>query len=160
MTTSAITVVIFQFWVSRIIKHRPPFLMMAFGTVFYMIGFCPLRHRHHLCLVRPQHCHHHHRRDDRCPDQPGAGCQLCPRRYARPLHGGLRTFLGDPFRRSVPARPATSWITTTRTCSGTSAEPYADSPSSPTTSSSAPRRRSSSLLPLKREPLPAGATTD
>jgi MFS family permease len=39
MTTSAITVVIFQFWVSRIIKHRPPFLMMAVGTVFYMIGF-------------------------------------------------------------------------------------------------------------------------
>jgi len=39
MTTSAITVVLFQFWVSRIIKHRPPFLMMAFGTVFYMIGF-------------------------------------------------------------------------------------------------------------------------
>lgn len=39
MTTSAITVVIFQFWVSRLIKRRPPFLMMAFGTVFYMIGF-------------------------------------------------------------------------------------------------------------------------
>lgn len=39
MTTSAITVVLFQFWVLRIIKHRPPFLMMAFGTVFYMIGF-------------------------------------------------------------------------------------------------------------------------
>ena len=39
MTTSAITVVLFQFWVSRIIKHRPPFLMMAIGTVFYMIGF-------------------------------------------------------------------------------------------------------------------------
>src|SRR5512134_1026985 len=39
MTTSAITVVIFQFWLTRIIKRRPPFLMMAFGTVFYMIGF-------------------------------------------------------------------------------------------------------------------------
>jgi MFS family permease len=39
MTTSAITVVIFQFWVSRLIKVRPPFLMMAFGTIFYMIGF-------------------------------------------------------------------------------------------------------------------------
>jgi len=39
MTTSAITVVIFQFWVSRLIKFRPPFLMMAFGTVFYVIGF-------------------------------------------------------------------------------------------------------------------------
>ena len=39
MTTSAITVVIFQFWVSRLIKYRPPFLMMAIGTIFYMIGF-------------------------------------------------------------------------------------------------------------------------
>jgi MFS family permease len=39
MTTSAITVVLFQFWVSRLIKARPPFLMMAFGTIFYMIGF-------------------------------------------------------------------------------------------------------------------------
>ena len=39
MTTSAITVVLFQFWVSRGIKYRPPFLMMAIGTVFYMIGF-------------------------------------------------------------------------------------------------------------------------
>ncbi|MBI4760879.1 MAG: MDR family MFS transporter [Chloroflexota bacterium] len=39
MTTSAITVVLFQFWVSRLIKRRPPFLMMAFGTLFYLIGF-------------------------------------------------------------------------------------------------------------------------
>jgi MFS family permease len=39
MTTSAITVVIFQFSVSRIIKHRPPFQMMAIGTAFYVIGF-------------------------------------------------------------------------------------------------------------------------
>ncbi|MGB8984367.1 MAG: MFS transporter [Anaerolineales bacterium] len=39
MTSSAITVVTFQFWVSRLIKYRPPFLMMAIGTVFYMIGF-------------------------------------------------------------------------------------------------------------------------
>jgi MFS family permease len=39
MTTSAITVVLFQFWLTRQIKHRPQFLMMAFGTIFYMIGF-------------------------------------------------------------------------------------------------------------------------
>ena len=39
MTTSAITVVLFQFWVSRLIKHRPPFLMMAVGTAFYVVGF-------------------------------------------------------------------------------------------------------------------------
>ena len=39
MTTSAVTVVLFQFSVSRLIKHRPPFLMMAIGTAFYVIGF-------------------------------------------------------------------------------------------------------------------------
>jgi MFS family permease len=39
MTTSAITVIFFQFWVTRMIRHRPPFLMMALGTFFYMIGF-------------------------------------------------------------------------------------------------------------------------
>jgi MFS family permease len=39
MTTSAITVIFFQIWVSRVIKFRSPFLMMALGTVFYMIGF-------------------------------------------------------------------------------------------------------------------------
>jgi MFS family permease len=39
LTTSAITVILFQFSVTRIIKRRPPFLMMALGTIFYMIGF-------------------------------------------------------------------------------------------------------------------------
>ncbi len=39
LTTSAITVIFLQLWVTRIIKHRPPFLMMALGTIFYMIGF-------------------------------------------------------------------------------------------------------------------------
>jgi len=39
MSTSAITVIIFQFWVTRRIKHRPPFLMMGLGSIFYMIGF-------------------------------------------------------------------------------------------------------------------------
>lgn len=39
MTTSAVTVVLFQFWLTRRIKHRPPFLMMAFGATFYVIGF-------------------------------------------------------------------------------------------------------------------------
>jgi MFS family permease len=39
LTTSAITVVLFQFWVTRLIKNRAPFAMMALGTVFYMIGF-------------------------------------------------------------------------------------------------------------------------
>jgi MFS family permease len=39
MTSSAITVIIFQFSTTRAIKGRPPFLMMALGTFFYMIGF-------------------------------------------------------------------------------------------------------------------------
>ena len=39
MSTSAITVIFFQFWLTRTIKHKPPFLMMAFGTIFYVIGF-------------------------------------------------------------------------------------------------------------------------
>ncbi len=39
LTTSAITVILFQFWMTRAIKNRPPFLMMAFGTIFYMAGF-------------------------------------------------------------------------------------------------------------------------
>jgi len=39
LTTSAIVVVLFQFWVSRTIKSRPPFLMMALGTAFYVVGF-------------------------------------------------------------------------------------------------------------------------
>jgi MFS family permease len=39
MSSSAVTVVIFQFGVTRIIKKYPPFLMMASATFFYMIGF-------------------------------------------------------------------------------------------------------------------------
>ena len=39
MTSSAITVILFQFWVTRRIKHRPPFLMMALESLFYMVGF-------------------------------------------------------------------------------------------------------------------------
>jgi MFS family permease len=97
MTTSAITVVLFQFWVSRLIKHRPPFLMMAFGTVFYMIGFRAVRRGHRLRFVRAQHRHHYHRRDDRRPDQPGDCHELRPRSHARTLHGDLRTLLGDPL---------------------------------------------------------------
>jgi MFS family permease len=39
LTTSAITVILFQFWVTRKIKGSPPFIMMALGTLFYMLGF-------------------------------------------------------------------------------------------------------------------------
>ncbi|MEX1143396.1 MAG: MFS transporter [Anaerolineales bacterium] len=39
LTTSAIIVILFQFWTSRAIKTRPPFLMMALGSILYMFGF-------------------------------------------------------------------------------------------------------------------------
>jgi MFS family permease len=33
------TVVLFQFGVSRWLRNRPPFLMMGLGTLFFMVGF-------------------------------------------------------------------------------------------------------------------------
>ena len=39
LTSSAITVIGFQFWTMRVIKMQPQFLMMALGTLFYLIGF-------------------------------------------------------------------------------------------------------------------------
>jgi len=39
LTSSAITVICFQIWTMRVIKTRPQFLMMAFGTLFYLVGF-------------------------------------------------------------------------------------------------------------------------
>ena len=39
LTSSAITVILFQFYTTRVIKKKPPFIMMALGTFFYMIGF-------------------------------------------------------------------------------------------------------------------------
>jgi MFS family permease len=39
MSASAITVIIFQFWITSVIKKRPAFLMLALGTLFYVLGF-------------------------------------------------------------------------------------------------------------------------
>jgi MFS family permease len=39
MIASPIVVILFQFSITRIVKFRPPFLMMALATFFYMIGF-------------------------------------------------------------------------------------------------------------------------
>ena len=39
MIASPVTVILFQFYTTRVIKYRPAFLMMALGTFFYMIGF-------------------------------------------------------------------------------------------------------------------------
>jgi MFS family permease len=39
LTTSAVAVILFQFSITRRIKHFAPFLMMGLGTLFYMVGF-------------------------------------------------------------------------------------------------------------------------
>lgn len=39
LTTSAVTVILFQFWTTRVVKVRPPFAILALGSLFYMIGF-------------------------------------------------------------------------------------------------------------------------
>ena len=39
LTSSAVTVICFQIWMMRVIKVQPPFLMMALGTLFYLVGF-------------------------------------------------------------------------------------------------------------------------
>jgi len=39
MIASPVAVILFQFSVTRIVKKRPPFKMMALATFFYMIGF-------------------------------------------------------------------------------------------------------------------------
>lgn len=39
LSLNASMVVLFQYWITRRISNRPPFIMMAFGTVFYVIGF-------------------------------------------------------------------------------------------------------------------------
>ncbi len=39
LTASAIVVILFQFSVTRFSKKRPPFVILAIGTLFYMVGF-------------------------------------------------------------------------------------------------------------------------
>ena len=39
MSINAAIVVICQFWISRLVGKRNPFLMLAFGTVFYLFGY-------------------------------------------------------------------------------------------------------------------------
>lgn len=39
LTASAVVVIIFQFSIMRYIKRKPAFKMMAYGTLFYMLGF-------------------------------------------------------------------------------------------------------------------------
>ena len=39
LSVAGLEVVLFQIWISRTIKKYPPFLVMALGTLFFMIGF-------------------------------------------------------------------------------------------------------------------------
>jgi MFS family permease len=39
LTSTAVLVVLCQFWVTRLSKGRPPFILMALGTTLYAIGF-------------------------------------------------------------------------------------------------------------------------
>ena len=39
LSSSAITVILLQFWVTRVVKKYPPMLMMALGTGFYLVGY-------------------------------------------------------------------------------------------------------------------------
>lgn len=39
LTMSAVTVILLQFWVTRRVKDYPPFLMLALGAAFYLVGF-------------------------------------------------------------------------------------------------------------------------
>ena len=39
LTASAVVVILFQFSITRVMRYRPPFLTMALGTLFYMLGF-------------------------------------------------------------------------------------------------------------------------
>ena len=39
LSVAGLEVVIFQLWISRVIRRYPPFLMMVLGTLFFMAGF-------------------------------------------------------------------------------------------------------------------------
>jgi len=40
LSITGLEVVLFQFWVSRLIRRQPAFLMMVLGTLIFAIGFC------------------------------------------------------------------------------------------------------------------------
>jgi MFS family permease len=39
LAIAGLEVVLFQFWISRALKKYPPFLIMVFGTLFFVAGF-------------------------------------------------------------------------------------------------------------------------
>ncbi len=46
MSFNAVLVVLFQFWISRLVGKRNPFLMLALGTVFYLFGYTAFGYVH------------------------------------------------------------------------------------------------------------------
>jgi MFS family permease len=51
MSTNAAIVVVFQFWISRKVGKKNPFLMMALGTAFYLAGYTAFGHVHAFYLI-------------------------------------------------------------------------------------------------------------
>lgn len=39
LSIAGLEVILFQIWISRLIRKHPPFLIMAFGTIFFIAGF-------------------------------------------------------------------------------------------------------------------------
>ncbi len=159
MTTSAITVVLFQFWVSRIIKYRPPFLMMALGTVFYMIGFALFGIVTAYFLFALNIVIITIGEMIVVPVSQSIASNFAP----ETMRGRYMAIFGLSWAipsTSVPARQVISWITTTRTCSGISAARCVHCLLLPTTSSIYAWARSQNLLPTKEDAFPVPATTD
>jgi len=106
LTTSAITVVLFQFWVTRQIKTSPALPDDGAGDGLLCDRLQYDRVHLGLCSVSFGQLRDHNRRNDHDADQPGISGQLCPGGNARPLHGGLWTILGHPR----DDRPRRGWI--------------------------------------------------
>jgi MFS family permease len=50
LSVAGLEVVFFQFWISRTIRKYPPFLMMVFGTLFFVVGFTMIGFVHGIAL--------------------------------------------------------------------------------------------------------------
>lgn len=50
LSIAGIEVILFQIWISRMIRKYPPFLTMAFGTIFFVAGFAMIGFVHTVLL--------------------------------------------------------------------------------------------------------------
>ena len=118
LTSSAITVICFQFWMMRVIKMQPQFLMMALGTLFYLIGFgmFGVVSAYWLFVLAVVIITIGEMIVD--ADEPDARGGLRADRHARPLHGGVRSVHRACRTRSARWPPASCSTTTSRTCCG------------------------------------------